>query len=63
MNPYLKEDYDPAHNVLSLNGDGYMDRISEIYLSLMRNAKKLDFTWTNGDTGDVYFHTSYPVCP
>ncbi len=60
MNPYLKEDYDPAHNVLSLNGDGYMDRISEIYLSLMRNAKKLDFTWTNGDTGDVYFHTSIP---
>lgn len=60
MNPYLKEDYDPAHNVLSLNGDGYMDRISEIYLSLMRNAKKLDFTWTNEDTGDVYFHTSIP---
>ena len=61
MNPYLKEDYDPAHNVLSLNGDGYMDRISEIYLSLMRNAKK---NWISpgptGDTGDVYFHTSIP---
>lgn len=54
LNPYvapaLGEDgkivYDPAHNSLSPNGDGMLDDISEIYLSLMRNAKTLTFTYT-----------------
>ncbi len=57
MNPYtgalLGEDgkliYDPAHNSLSPNGDGVLDGIEEIYLSLMRNAKSLTFTYTVGD--------------
>ena len=38
--------YDPAHNVVSPNGDGVLDGIAEIYLSLLRNAKTLTFTWT-----------------
>ena len=38
--------YDPAHNVLSPNGDGVLDGIEEIYLSLLRNAKTLTFTYT-----------------
>ena len=58
MNPYtgavLGEDgkiaYDPAHNSVSPNGDGILDGIEEMYLSLMRNAKTLTFTYTaNGE--------------
>ena len=42
--------YDPAHNVVSPNGDGVLDGITEMYLSLLRNAKTLTFTWTvNGE--------------
>ena len=54
VNPYtgalLGEDgkviYDPAHNSLSPNGDGILDSIEEMYISLMRNAKTLTFTYT-----------------
>ena len=54
MNPYAdlyldsngKIYYDPAHNVVSPNGDGYLDGIAEIYLSLLRNAKTLVFNYT-----------------
>ena len=54
LNPYvdptLGEDgkiiYDPAHNSVSPNGDGILDDINEIYLSLMRNAKTLTVTYT-----------------
>ena len=45
--------YDPAHNVVSPNGDGAIDGLDEIYLSLMRNAKTLTITYTNADTGEV----------
>ncbi len=38
--------YDPAHNVVSPNGDGALDGLSEIYLSLLRNAKSLTLTYT-----------------
>ncbi len=38
--------YDPAHNVVSPNGDGVLDGISEMYLSLLRNARTLTLTWT-----------------
>ena len=50
--------YDPANNVLSPNGDGVLDSIPEIYVSLMRNAKTLEFTFTDAETGEVYFRTS-----
>ncbi len=54
VNPYtgalLGDDgriiYDPAHNSLSPNGDGILDGIEEMYISLMRNAKTLTFTYT-----------------
>lgn len=55
LNPYLQEPYDPSHNMLSPNGDGYQDTIAEIYLGMMRNAKAIDFTWTNQQTGEEYF--------
>ena len=38
--------YDPSHNVVSPNGDGVIDGLDEIYLSLLRNAKTLTFTYT-----------------
>ena len=38
--------YDPAYNVVSPNGDGILDGITEIYLSLLRNAKVLAFNYT-----------------
>ena len=50
--------YDPANNVLSPNGDRVLDYIPEIYVSLMRNAKTLDFTFSNAETGEVYFQSS-----
>ena len=49
--------YDPANNVVSPNGDGTLDNIAEIYVSLMRSAKTLSFTYTDAETGDVYFET------
>lgn len=55
LNPYLTEEYDPWHNVLSPNGDGYQDYIGEIYLGLMRNAKQLDFVW------EIYDEAGAPV--
>ncbi len=62
MNPYLpmKEDpYNPEHNVLSPNGDGFYDYIPEMYISLMRSAELLDFTWTDDITGEQLFYDYY----
>ena len=50
--------YDPANNVISPNGDGVMDNITEMYVSLMRNARTLDFIISDADTGEVYFRSS-----
>ncbi len=41
--------YDSKHNVLSPNGDGILDNISDYYLSLMRNVKWLRITYTDQD--------------
>ncbi len=60
-NPYTgtAENYDAnKHNVLSPNGDGVLDNISEMYVSLMRNARTLDFTFTNDATGEVLFESN-----
>ena len=54
MNPYSgpvvgddgKVIYDPAHNSVSPNGDGVVDGLVDFYLSLLRNAKTLTFTYT-----------------
>ena len=39
--------YNPDNNVISPNGDGAMDAITEMYLSLMRNAEELEITYTD----------------
>lgn len=65
LNPYLVEDYDPAHNVLSPNGDGYLDKIVDIYLGMMRNAREVSFAWKDAEgrtlfeTGAEYVLKSY----
>ena len=50
--------YDPANNVISNNGDGLADYFSEVYLSLMRNAKEVTFTFTDEEGHVVYEETS-----
>ena len=67
VNPYTgavpgpdgKVIYDPANNSLSPNGDGVLDGIEDIYVSLMRNAKTLTFTYTNTETGEVLRRETY----
>ena len=46
-NVYIDELIDPAHISLSPNGDGYFDTVSDIYLSLMRNASLLTYSFTD----------------
>lgn len=57
LNPYFYdlEEFDPAHISLSPNGDGYAEYIDDIYLSLLRNAASLTFTYTDSETGEVLF--------
>ncbi len=55
VNPYVEEPFDMAHAALSPNGDGQMDSISDIYISLMRNADLLTLSFTDMDTDEVYF--------
>ena len=47
--------FDPANISVSPNGDGVVDGITEIYLSLLRNAKTLTFTYSNAETGEILF--------
>ena len=57
MNPYegiqIDENgdviYSSDNNVLSPNGDGVLDGIVEVYLSLMRNAEEITFLYTDED--------------
>lgn len=56
ISPYLADEvYDPAHNVLSPNGDQVYDYINEIYLGMMRNAEKIDFVWTKEGVEEPLF--------
>ncbi len=41
--------YSPSNNVLSPNGDGVLDQISEIYISLMRNCAEMDLVYTDAE--------------
>ena len=60
LNPYLANDpYSPEHNVLSPNGDTYYDYVPEMYLSQLRNAELIDFTWTNDETEEELFYEWY----
>ena len=54
LNPYVDEAFDLSHVSLSPNKDGYLDNINDMYVSLLRNASELYFTYTNAQTGDVY---------
>ncbi len=38
--------YDPEYNVVSPNGDGYLDGIMDMYVSLLRNAKTMTVTYS-----------------
>ena len=56
MNVYLEDEpFDMAHISLSPNSDGYFDTVDDIYTSLLRNASKLTYRYTNVDTGEVYY--------
>lgn len=55
FNAYMQEAFDPNHVALSVDGDGDVDTISDIFVSLLRNASALTFRYTNTDTGEVYY--------
>lgn len=58
LNPYTGEfdGYDADHFVISNNGDGYLDGFEEIYFAQMRNAKNLNVTFSDAETGEIYFY-------
>ena len=56
LNAYIQDEpFDKAHISLSPNGDGYADTISDLYVSLLRNAGELNFYYTNAETGEEYY--------
>ena len=63
INPYATEYdeamYNPANNVVSPNGDGVLDGLVDIYLSQLRNARNLHFTFTTED-GTLLNKVTYP---
>ncbi len=58
----VSEEIDRDHISLSPNGDGNLDYISDIYLSMLRNAEKVNITFADAVTGEVYAdNTAYKV--
>ena len=55
LNPYVDEPFDVSHISISPNGDGFVDTIDDIYVSLLRNARYLTFRYVDADTGEVYY--------
>ncbi len=55
INAYIDEPFDMSHMTLSPNGDGFMDTVSDMYVSLLRNAGTLTFRYVDADTGEVYY--------
>ena len=55
LNPYINEEFDPNNISVSPNNDGYMDYFQDIYVALLRNAATLSFTYTDANSGEVYF--------
>ena len=53
MNAYMEETFDMGHISLSPNGDGYLDNIADLYISLLRNAQTLTFRYSDAATGEV----------
>ena len=59
LNPYVGDEaLDMAHTSLSPNGDGFVDGLDDIYVSLMRNASELTFRFSNEETGEVYYEAT-----
>lgn len=56
MNAYFDEEFDEANIAFSPNEDGWFDSVDDLYVSLLRNVKTLDFKVLNAKTGDEYFH-------
>ena len=53
-NPYVTDEPFSRENIcLSPNGDGNLDSLSEINLSLLRNAASLELRFTNAATGEL----------
>ncbi len=63
LNPYVEEPFDISHISISPNGDGYVDTIDDIYVSLLRNARYLTFRYVDGDTGEVYYEQTADFAP
>ena len=55
LNAYIEEEMDPAHMVISPDGNGYVDGVSDIYVSLLRNAAEMTVRYTDANTGEVYY--------
>ena len=54
MNPYItQEPFDTGHICLSPNEDGNLDSLSDIRLSLLRNASALSLRIVHGNTGEI----------
>ena len=47
--------YSTNNNVLSPNGDGVMDQITEFYISLMRNCAEMDLVYTDEDGNVLHY--------
>lgn len=63
LNPYVTEEFDISHISISPNGDGYVDTIDDIYVSLLRNARYLTFRYVDADTGEVYYDQTAEFAP
>lgn len=56
LNAYIEDEpFDLAHVSLSPNGDGYLDTITDLEVSLLRNAGELNIYYTNAETGEEYY--------
>ncbi|MCD8119129.1 MAG: S8 family serine peptidase [Lachnospiraceae bacterium] len=75
MNAYVDEDFDASHISLSVNGDGYADIVSDIYVTLLRNAESVTVTFADAEDESniynqtvfekvtkAYYYSSYGVC-
>ena len=51
--------YDPKNNVLSPNGDGAMDMLTELYISLMRNCGEMDLVYTDAEGNELHRELLY----
>ena len=59
LNAYFNDEpFDMAHVSMSPNGDGYVDGLDDIYVSLMRNASTLTFRFSDLETGEVYYEAT-----